>query len=275
MNSDPDPYAGSTGGEPTVSPIRRWSFRIAVVVVTAVLTVGLAPALKGIFLNWLPRDLLLAARADLAPADVIHRLHSTVVALLFWCLIIGLGAQAWHATERVALLMMSFAVLVAEAVAEVLSGTYTFLGTGVPLGIVVFIALLHPSRPRISWIERWHRPTLLLALAASGPLGALAVAASERQRAEPAGSIDHESGHLTFLAALALLVALLGFLSSSAVRGWRVVAWITASITSAFAMQCLLFPSSLSTVAPGWAAAALAWSVCLVYVAERRAASGA
>jgi hypothetical protein len=266
----PDSYTGVAEVGASVSPIRRWSFRLVVIVATLVLMVGLAPALKGLFLNWLPRDLFLAVRPDLARGDEVHRLHSTVVALLFWCLIIGLAAQLWHATEHVALLAMSLLVLVAEAMGELLSSTYTLLGTGVPLGIVILIAVLHPSRARISWIESWHRPSLVLAVVAAGPLGALAAAASEQQRATPPGSIDHGSGHLTFVAALSILLVELALLSASSVPGWRVVAWIAGSMASAFALQCLMFPSSLSAVTPYWALAAIAWAGCLVIVTERR-----
>ncbi len=96
-------------------------------------------------------------------------------------------------------------------------------------------------------------------------------AAAAQRRAAVAGSIDAQSAHLTTVAALGILLVLLGLLGGSKMPGWRPVSWIAAGLASVFALQSLLFPATLSSLGAGWAVATLAWAAAFVVVAEWRA----
>ncbi len=250
--------------------VRIIPFRAIVVLVSAALVIGLFPALKGLVINWLPTPAFLAVRTDLGPDDVVHRLHSTVVAVTFAGMVLGVLVQLYRPRERLAPLLMALAVPPAVAVGEILTGSYTVMGTGVPFVLLLLIGLLHPEarqlgRPRIA-----SRLMAGLVAVAAVPAVLLAIRQVELYRLDPAG--DQDIGHWSIVAGFPLLVAAWGLVGATDRSGWRLTAWVTGAAVVAFGLQSLLFPGVLSGVPWYGAAAVLAWGAAYLMGAEARAA---
>lgn len=249
--------------------VRIIAFRAIVVLVSAALVIGLFPALKGLVINWLPTPAFLAVRTDLDPDDVVHRLHSTVVAVTFAGMVLGVLVQLYRPRERLAPLLMALAVPPAVAVGEILTGAYTVMGTGVPFAILLVIGLLHPGarqlvRPRIA-----SRLMAGLVAVAAVPAVLFAIRQVELYRLDPAG--DQDIGHWSIMAGFPVLVAAWGLVGATDRAGWRLTAWVTGAAVVAFGLQSLLFPGVLSGVPWYWAAAVLAWGGAYLMGAEARA----
>lgn len=261
------PDEGGSGGP---GRARIIAFRTVVALASAALVIGLFPALKGLVVNWLPTRTFLAIRTDLGPDDVVHRLHSTVLAVTFGGMVLGVLVQLHRPRERLAPLLMALAVPPAVAVGEILTGAYTVMGTAVPFAFLLPIGLLHPAgkelvRPRIA-----SRVMAGLVAVAGVPAALYAIRQVQLYRLDPAG--DQDIGHWSIMAGFPVLVAAWALVGATDRPGWRLTAWVTGAAAVVFALQSLLFPGVLSGVPRAGAVAVLAWGVAYLIGAEARAA---
>lgn len=251
----------------------RWrlmAFRVAAALLAAVFLVGLFPALEGIVVNWLPEEMFLRARPDLGPTDVVHRLHSTALAVLSWGMVIGVGVQP-HAPERkVGAMLMALAVPPVLAVGELLTGTFTALGTGVPFALLLVLALLHPRSGDL--LRMWRPDPAMAGLALIGAVPWIAYAVEQGGRGLLAPEWD--VAHHGFVASLGSAVVLWSLLGALDQRGWLWPASGAGIAAGIVALQSLIFPEVLSGLSRGWAMAALAWAASYLVAAGARRRRG-
>lgn len=271
-HEDPDPDS-----EPLRSPrqrerrsLRNVLFTALVGLTSLILLVGLSPALKGLVVNWLPTDAFLVVRTDLGAADVVHRLHSTVVAVTFAGLIAGLAAQLHRPRRKVAPLLMALVVPFALAVGELMTGSYTVMGTAPLFVILLAIAFLHPAAGEMLRVPRMNSGIFGLVAVAAVPWVMFSHDQARLQRLASAGDLDVLSGHWDMMTAFPILVLAWATIGASDYSGWRITAWVGGGAVAAFALQSIIFPYVLSGASAAWAAVALAWAVVYVSAAELR-----
>jgi len=179
---------------------------------------------------------------------------------------LGLLTQLRRPERRIAGIQQTAVVALALALAGAAGQTWWYLALagGIAVASAVLLAL-HPARQ--TFLARGqHLEPMMLALAAVAAMPsvvyALRMASAQRRGLPPADAVSNGLHHWTVMTALALLVLLLMLLAAARTSGWQIPA-ISASIAAgAWAISCLLAPSS----APGseghaWAAAALVWAV--------------
>lgn len=271
-HEDPDPDS-----DPLRSPrqrerrsIRSVLFTALVGLISLMLLVGLSPALKGLVVNWLPTDAFLAVRTDLGAADVVHRLHSTVVAVTFAGLIVGLAAQLHRPRRKVAPLLMALVVPIALAVGELMTGSYTVMGTAPPFVVLLAVAFSHPAAGEMLRVPRMSSVGFGLAAVAAVPWVMFSRNQARLQQLGSAGDLDVVSGHWDMMTSFPILVLAWATIGASDYSGWRITAWVAGGAVAAFALQSIIFPYVLSGASPAWAAVALAWAVVYVSAAELR-----
>lgn len=258
--------------------MRRWrllGFRIAVVLFTAMFLVGLYPALKGIALNWLPDETFLRLRADLEPADVIHRLHSTALAALSWGMVIGVGVQLHAPRRKIGAMLMALAVPPALAVGEYLTGTFTILGAGGPFALLLGIASLHPHASDHLRVERPDPVMAGVSLVGAVPWIVYALEQGTRGQLAP----EWDGAHYGFVASLGLVIVLWSLIGALDQRGWHWPAGAAGIAAAVIALKSLVFRDVLSGLGRGWDVVALIWAVCYLLAAgvrwRRRRSAGA
>jgi len=96
------------------------------------------------------------------------------------------------------------------------------------------------------------------------------MASAQRRDLPPADAVSNGLHHWTVMAALAFLVLLLVLLAAARTSGWRIPA-ISASIAAgAWAISCLLAPTSAAaSEGHAWAWAALVWAVVTLAATAR------
>lgn len=247
----------------------RWrllGFRIAAALFAGVFLVGLFPALKGIVLNWLPDEVFLRFRSDLGPADVVHRLHSTALAVLGWGMVIGTGAQLHAPRRKIGAMLMALAVPPALALGELFTGIFTVLGAGVPFALLLAVALLHPSARDLLRVRRPDPVMTGLALIGALPWIVYAIEQGRRGRVAPAWDAAHHG----FVASLGVGVVLWSLLGALDRRGWLWPATAAGIAAATVALQSLIFPKVLSGLTPGWAVAGLIWTALYLAAMDLR-----
>src|SRR5689334_12946640 len=178
---------------------------------------------------------------------------------------LGLLSQLRRPERRIAAIQQTAVVALALALAAAAGRNWWYLALagGVAVASAVLLAL-HPARQ--TFLTRGRQPELVMLCLAGVPaipslVYAWRMASAQRRDLPPADAVSNGLHHWTVMAALALLVLLLVLLAAARTSGWRIPA-ISASIAAgAWAMSCLLAPTS----APGseghaWAWAALAWA---------------
>jgi hypothetical protein len=146
------------------------------------------------------------------------------------------------------------------------------LASGIAVAAAVLLAL-HPARK--AFLTRGRHPEpIMLALAAVAALPSLVyawrMASAQRRDLPPADAVSNGLHHWTVMTTLALLVLLLVLLAAARTSGWRIPA-ISASIAAgAWAISCLLAPTSAAgSEGHSWAWAALIWAVVTLAAAAR------
>jgi F0F1-type ATP synthase assembly protein I len=166
--------------------------------------------------------------------------------------------------------VVAFALALAGAAGQ--KWGYVALASGIAVAAAVLLAL-HPARQTFLARGRHPEPTML-ALAAVAAVPSLVyawrMASAQRHDLPPADAVSNGLHHWTVMTALALLVLLLVLLAAARTSGWRIPA-ISASIAAgAWAISCLLAPTSAAgSEGHAWAWAALVWAVVTLAAAAR------
>jgi len=179
---------------------------------------------------------------------------------------LGLLTQLRRPESRIAGIQQTTVVALALALAGAAGQNWWYLALAVGIAVASAVLLaLHPARRTFLTLGR-HLEPRMLALAAVAAVPALVyawrMASAQRRDLPPADAVSNGLHHWTVMTALALLVLLLVLLAAAHTSGWRIPA-VSASIgAGAWAISCVLAPSSAAgSEGHAWAWAALVWAV--------------
>jgi hypothetical protein len=252
----------------TKSKVRNVAFKGLVILFSLLLIALFNLVFLMIVVSWLPDATYLAILGDLEAADLVHRVHDSILPIIAWSVLVGTVVQLRRPEVRLAPLLMALAVPVTVSFVELATGTYTFMGTGPALVSLVLIALLHPRARELVRIPRLNGVMAGLTVAAATVWIPFAYRQAQLQRV--AGDVHAQMEHWNRMAAFALYLIVWALIASSDTRGWRLTAWFAGLASAWYGLQSLLFPAASAAALP-WAIAAVAWGVVYIFVAERRA----
>lgn len=175
---------------------------------------------------------------------------------------------------RPAALLQIAVVAIAFTVAGVLGlDPLSFISVGTLVVMLAVLWFLHPARPPLlpDLRRRPRRRALVLCGLAAIPWLAYAIemAANSRLRIPPDDlAARPQAGGWAGACAMALCVILLGLLSCTQARGWRVPLWSAALTSFAFGVVSLLHLDSPGSVGRLGGALAAAWGLVLVLACE-------
>ena len=252
------PGEGGTASRSTFERIRLGGFYLLLLLALAMTVAFLRELLPLVVLGWTP-----AVGAELG----IHRLHAMGIAGVVAVILLGVFAQAYRPTARVAAM---WGALVTMTVAT--AGTLAY-GVGRPEEVVPFfvviglMTLLHPAGRNVLERGASYSPALLALVAvAAVPLLAFVV---DQFALTPNASDPHAiDGHYVMMAALAVAPLAYGVFAALGFTGWRLAAWLAALSPLYHGLMSVAFPAQASSVGTMWGAAAIAWAVAFVLVAE-------
>lgn len=194
-----------------------------------------------------------------------HRTHDVAYGALFTTLVIGVVVQLRHPERNVAgmvtALVPSASLLLAAVLVDDLDRVFEFNPLRYAAAVAAVTALLHPSGRtffRSFRLRSLSWPMAAMVAAAAVPLLVFTSSNIELQR--DVNDVHRFMGHYGFMAALAFTIVGVGILASLRPTGWRVTAWITALLVAVLGGTSLLYPDAASSVATGWAVAALIWA---------------
>jgi hypothetical protein len=179
---------------------------------------------------------------------------------------LGLLSQLRRPERRIAAIQQTAVVALALALAAAAGQNWWYLALagGVALASAVLLAL-HPARQ--TFLTRGRQLELMmLCLAAAAAIPSLIyawrMASAQRRDLPPADAVSNGLHHWTVMTTLALLVLLLVLLAAARTSGWRIPAVSASSAAGAWALSCLLAPTSAAgSEGHAWAWAALVWAI--------------
>jgi len=179
---------------------------------------------------------------------------------------LGLLAQLRRPELRIAGIQQTAVVACALALAGAAGQNWWYLALagGIAVASAVLLAL-HPARQ--TFLARGRQPELMIVgLAAVAAIPSLVyawrMASAQRRDLPPADAVSNGLHHWTVMTTLALLVPLLVLLAAAGTSGWRIPAVSASSAAGAWAISCLLAPTSTpGSEGHAWAWAALVWAV--------------
>jgi hypothetical protein len=184
---------------------------------------------------------------------------------------LGLLTQLRRPERRIAGIQQTAVVAFALALAGTAGQAWWYLALagGISVAAVVLLAL-HPARQTFLARGR-HLEPMMLALAAVAAVPSLLyarrMASAQRRGLPPADAVSNGLHHWTVMTALALLVVLLVLLAAARTSGWRIPAISASMAAGAWAISCLLAPTSAAgSEGRAWAWAALVWAVVTLVV---------
>src|SRR5213592_3357172 len=187
---------------------------------------------------------------------------------------LGLLTQLRRPERRIAGIQQTAVVAVALALAGAAGKEPWYLALAFVVAVTCAgLLALHPARRTFLQPGR-HLQPMMLALAAVAAVPSLVyawrMASAQRRDLPPADAVSNGLHHWTVMAALAFLVLLLVLLAAARTSGWRIPA-ISASIAAgAWAISCLLAPTSAAaSEGHAWAWAALVWAVVTLAATAR------
>jgi cytochrome bd-type quinol oxidase subunit 2 len=255
--------------------VRRIGFRVVIGLTTALLVVALLPAYTLIFTDWLPAHALLSIRTDHTAAQLSHRLGSLALGVVAWGMLANVVLQFHRPERKVAALLTALAVPVTLALGEILTGTYTIMGTAPFLLPILAACALHPRAREFIRLPRLDGSMLVLAVAAAVPWILFALGVAETRRALGAG--NDMDNHLLFMVSVPLMAALWALIGATDKPGWPFAASAAIVATACVALQSLIWPSvlALAGLRPVWAWAAVVWCLAFGAAAWLRSRRGA
>lgn len=263
-------------GEATKSSrVRKRLFQGLTVLFSLFLLVSFNLVYLMIVVSWLPDADYLAIIGDLEAADLVHRVHDSILPVTAWTLLLGTALQLRRPQDRVAPLLMALTVPVALTSIHLLTGTFDLQFTAISLVPLLLIALLHPRARGLLRVRRLDGPMAVLTGIAAVAWIRFATAQAQLQRLAIPGDTHAEMEHWSRMAAFALFVVLWGVIGASDRPGWRLVAWVAGLASAWYGVQSLLFSAAASAASAPWALAAILWAVVYIVATERRARASA
>lgn len=204
-----------------------------------------------------------------------HRTHDVAYGGLFTTLVLGIVVQLRHPERNVAGMVMalvpSASLLLAALLVDDLDRVFEFNPLRYAAAVAAVTALLHPSGRtffRSFRLRSMSWPMAAMVAAAAVPLLVFASRNIELQQ-RAVNDVHRFMGHYGFMSALAFTIVGVGILASLRPAGWQVTACVSALLVAVLGVTSLLYPDAVSSVATGWAVAALAWAGSFATVALR------
>ena len=226
-----------------------------------------AAAMTVLFLGELFTLLVVGWTAGAGAELGIHRLHVMGIAVVVLTFVLGLFAQAYRPTRRVAAMWGSFLVILVAT-----AGTLGF-GVGRPEEVVPFfvatgIALVaHPAGRGLFRRGESYSPALL-ALVAVAAVPLLAFAVIQLSLSGSASDPHAVDGHYVMMTALVVAPLAYGLFAALGFAGWRLAAWLAAFPMVYYGAMSIAFPAQAGSTGTMWGVAAIVWAVAFVAVAE-------
>lgn len=218
-----------------------------------------------------------------------HEIHMFIFPLLLWPVLIGMLVQLRSPERHRASQLMALLPFAALLAAAALTSTWDIvpmLGMFAPLVIVA--TLLHPAgRELVTGFSTSQVSVVMLVLVvlAAIPLGAATATHVGLQTGTiEQGGHDHdhaaggdaaelheehiEFGHFMLMTGFAILVVAMGLLASLRPVGYRVPAWLTGLLLTAYGIASIAVPTVSSSGGTMWGTAAILWAVAFVGAAE-------
>jgi hypothetical protein len=236
--------------------------RIAFKVLAAIFAAASLGALFGIgvIIAWIDTD-----------EGGIHRVHDMGFGALYGVILaVGFAAQLWRPEGVISAFFQILVVGLAVAIAGALATSpYAFLGVFVALAWAILLTL-HPYRSEVLRPVRDGSSRLLGALAAVGTIPLLWYAATAAKLQRTGLSIDpHVSqDHWTTMAAMAIGIVGVGWLSCVKLRGWRISAWCAGAATLLYGLISVVYPHHAGSEGAGWGLIAIAGGLVFIGAAE-------
>ena len=230
----------------------------------------LALVLAGVMtVLFLPDLLVLLALGWTAAVGVelgIHRLHTMGIALVVGIFLIGLFAQAYRPTARVASMWGAFlTILVISA------GTVGF-AVGRPEEVLPFLVLTtvaliaHPAgRGLFERVNAVSIPLLALVTIAAVPLFAFMLS---QYSLTASGDSHAVMGHYVMMAGLAFAPLAFGAAAALGFTGRRLASWLAATAMAYYGLMSVAFPLQSGSTGAMWGLAAIVWAVAFVVATE-------
>ena len=259
----------------TWSKAQKYAFKGLVILFSLFLLAMFNLVFLMIVVSWLPDAAYLAIISDLEAADLVHRVHDSLLPLLAWSMLIGTVLQLRRPEDRVAPLLMILMVPVIFIFIELATGTFAVASSAPLLILLVTLALITMAHPGASELVRIPRLNGLMAgltAAAAAVWIPFAYRQAQLQMLAAPGDVHAEMEHWSRMAVFGLLLIVWALIGASDYRGWRLTAWVAGLSSVWYGLQSVLFPSASAAALP-WALAAVGWGIAYIFVAEQRARS--
>lgn len=208
----------------------------------------------------------------------IHRVHDMGYGALYGAILTtGFLVQNWRPERKVSAFYQILDVALATAIAGAIA-TNGFAGLAVFILVAyVILFVLHPYRSELLHPERegFSLPLLGLTVLGAIPLVASALTWARLQRDGLSLDPHVKAGHWVLMAAMAIGIVLVGFLSAFRFRGWRISAWSAGAALFLYGLISTVYPHKAGSEGTGWGLIALFGGLVFIAAAEweaRRAA---
>lgn len=236
--------------------------RIAFKVLAGVLAAASLGALLGIgvIIAWIDTD-----------DGGIHRVHDMGFGALYGVILaVGFAVQVWRPERTISAFFQILAVGLAAAIAGAwASRAFALIGVFVVVAWVILLAL-HPSRSDILRPVREGSSWLLGGLAALGTIPWLWFASTAEKLQRNGLTLDPHVNmdHWTTMAAMAIGIVAVSWLSCLRLRGWRISAWCAAVATFLYGLISIVYPARAGSEGTRWGLIAMAGGLVFIAAAE-------
>jgi hypothetical protein len=236
--------------------------RIAFKVLAAIFAAASLGALFGIgvIIAWIDTD-----------EGGIHRVHDMGFGALYGVILtVGFAVQLWRPERKISAFFQILAVGLAASIAGALAGrAYALVGVFIVLAWAILLAL-HPHRSEVRRPIRDGSSPSLGGLAALGTIPWLwyASTAARFQRNGLALDPHVSQDHWTTMAAMAIGIVLVGWLSCLKLRGWRISAWCAGAATFLYGLISAVYPGRAGSEGTRWGVIAMAGGLVFIGAAE-------
>jgi hypothetical protein len=242
----------------TGSSGRRIAFKVFAAIFAAAALGGLFGI--GVIVAWIDTD-----------EGGIHRVHDMGFGALYGVILaVGFAVQLWRPERKISAFFQILAVGLAASIAGALAGrAYALLGVFIVLAWAILLAL-HPHRSEVRRPRRDGVSPWLGGLAALGTIPwlwfAWTVAKLQRNGLDLDPHVNQD--HWTTMAAMAIGIVLVGWLSCLKLRGWRISAWCAGAATFLYGLISAVYPGRAGSEGTRWGWTAIAGGLVFIAAGE-------
>jgi hypothetical protein len=201
----------------------------------------------------------------------IHRVHNMGYGALYGTILTtAFLVQTWRPERKVSAFYQILDVALATAIAGAIATRgFWVLGLFILVAYIILLGL-HPYRSELLRPRREGFSPLLLGLTVVGavPLIWFALSAAKLQRNGLPFDPHVQDDHWTLMAAMAIGIVLVAFLSSFKFRGWLISAWSAAAALFLYGLISAIYPDRAGSEGTGWGIVAMAGAVVFAAAAQ-------